>query len=60
MGSGRKGFDAWLLRQDCTDGELDSLTALGNLHPAVVESLSTDLLAGPWPRAGATSSSRST
>ena len=47
MGSGRERIDAWLLCQDCTDGELDSLTALGNLHPAVVESLSTDLLAGP-------------
>lgn len=47
VGSGRERIDAWLLCQDCTDGELDSLTALGNLHPAVVESLSTDLLAGP-------------
>ena len=47
VASGRERIDAWLLCQDCTDGELDSLTALGNLHPAVVESLSTDLLAGP-------------
>jgi hypothetical protein len=45
--SPRDRIDPWLLCQDCTDGELDSLTALGKLLPATVESLSTDLLAGP-------------
>lgn len=47
IGSSRERIDAWLLCYDCTDGELDSLTADGRAHPAVVESLSTDLLAGP-------------
>jgi hypothetical protein len=48
-GHGRETIDAWLLCQECSDGELDSLTALGKLLPATVESLSTDLLAGPSP-----------
>lgn len=48
-GTGRDVIDAWLLCQDCTDGELDSLTALGKLQPEVVESLGTDLLSGPAP-----------
>lgn len=48
-GTGRHAVDAWLLCQDCTDGELDSLTALGKLHPEVVETLGTDLLSGPAP-----------
>jgi hypothetical protein len=43
----RATIDAWLLCHECTDGELESLTALGKLLPAAVESLSTDLLAGP-------------
>jgi hypothetical protein len=43
----REIIDPWLLCHDCTDGELDSLTALGKLVPETVESLSTDLLAGP-------------
>jgi hypothetical protein len=44
----REILDAWLLCHDCTDGELDSLAAFGKQYPvAVVESLSTDLLAGP-------------
>lgn len=45
----RAVIDPWLLCQECTDGELDSLTALGKLVPETVESLSTDLLAGPAP-----------
>ena len=48
-GSSRDRIDAWLLCYDCIDGELDSLTVDGRVHPAVVESLSTDLLSGPAP-----------
>lgn len=51
-GSSRERIDRWLLCYDCTDGELDSLTEDGRAHPAVVESLSTDLLAGPSARRG--------
>jgi hypothetical protein len=45
----RDVIDPWLLCHDCTDGELDTLTVVGRLRPAVVESLSTDLLGGPAP-----------
>jgi hypothetical protein len=45
--SDREVIDPWLLCQDCTDGELDTVTAAGKLRPTVVETLSTDLLAGP-------------
>jgi hypothetical protein len=47
-GNVRETIDAWLLCQECTDGELDSLVALETLLPgATVDNLSTDLLAGP-------------
>jgi hypothetical protein len=39
--------DAWLLCYDCTNGEIDSVTAVGKLQPETVETLSTDLLTGP-------------
>ena len=49
VGEVREITDPWLLCHDCTDGELDSLAALGKVNPAVAETLSTDLLFGPVP-----------
>lgn len=44
----RARVDAWLLCEDCSDGELDSVLALGARKPrATVDTLGSDLRHGP-------------